>query len=124
MKSVFADSYYFFALVNRNDAAHSKVKILSSAHEITIVTSAFILIELCDGLCKPHHRIVASELIRSLQEDLHVLIIPPTLALFEQGIELYANRPDKDWSLTDCLSFVVMNRYGITEALTGDRHFQ
>ena len=41
-----------------------------------------------------------------------------------RGVALYAERPDKDWSLTDCISFVVMRTMDITEALTGDRHFE
>ena len=42
----------------------------------------------------------------------------------DAGLALYANRTDKDWSLTDCISFVVMNERGITDALTGDHHFE
>jgi len=45
-------------------------------------------------------------------------------ALFQDGVKLFAARPDKEWSLTDCMSFVVMTREGITEALTGDHHFE
>jgi len=37
---------------------------------------------------------------------------------------MYQRRPDKNWSLTDCISFVVMQDHGITEALTGDHHFE
>jgi predicted nucleic acid-binding protein len=44
--------------------------------------------------------------------------------LFAAGVELYGTRPDKEWSLTDCISFVVMKREGLTDALTGDRHFE
>jgi hypothetical protein len=41
-----------------------------------------------------------------------------------KGVQLYAQRPDKEWSLTDCISFVVMTQEGIFDALTGDRHFE
>lgn len=50
--------------------------------------------------------------------------MPPSRSLFDRGIELYNARDDKDWSLTDCISFVVMEEHGIKEALTGDRHFE
>ena len=50
--------------------------------------------------------------------------MPPTLELLEQGMDLYARRPDKEWSLTDCISFVVMSQNGLEEALTGDHHFE
>jgi uncharacterized protein len=45
-------------------------------------------------------------------------------ALFEHGCELFGNRPDKDWSLTDCISFAAMSRLGLVDALTGDKHFE
>jgi predicted nucleic acid-binding protein len=53
-----------------------------------------------------------------------VTIVPPSRQLFEQGIEFYGRRPDKAWSLTDCISFVVMDEQGIQDALTGDHHFE
>jgi predicted nucleic acid-binding protein len=53
-----------------------------------------------------------------------LVIVPPDTELFESGLELYEKRPDKDWSLTDCISFVVMKREGIVDALTGDHHFE
>jgi len=63
-------------------------------------------------------------LLELLQETTEVRIIPPSADLFERGVELYRQRSDKDWSLTDCISFVVMADEKITEALTGDRHFE
>ena len=44
--------------------------------------------------------------------------------MFERGLDLFVNRPDKEWSLTDCISFVVMREHGLTEALTADHHFE
>jgi hypothetical protein len=44
--------------------------------------------------------------------------------LIDSAVQLYRTRPDKDWSLTDCLSFVVMERRHLTEALTTDGHFE
>jgi uncharacterized protein len=53
-----------------------------------------------------------------------ITIIASQRELLAAGFSLYSQRPDKDWSLTDCISFVVMQREGITEALTGDHHFE
>jgi uncharacterized protein len=61
------------------------------------------------------------ELLRA-QPD--VEIVPSTSDLFRRGTELFAARPDKEWSLTDCISFVVMNERGINDALTNDHHFE
>jgi uncharacterized protein len=51
-------------------------------------------------------------------------IIPLDSRLLQRGLDLFANRPDKNWSLTDCISFVVMQNEGLTQALTGDGHFE
>ncbi len=58
-----------------------------------------------------------------MRQDSHTLVTPSSSELLEEGIALYLGRPDKDWSLTDCISFVVMEREGLREALTADRHF-
>lgn len=63
-------------------------------------------------------------LLKHLKSDPLIEIVPPTLALFDMGLALYADRPDKQWSLTDCISFVVMRQHGLSEALTGDHHFE
>ena len=51
-------------------------------------------------------------------------IVPATSRDFQRGLELFAARQDKRWSLTDCISFVVMQDCGLTEMLTADRHFE
>ena len=62
--------------------------------------------------------------LRDLGASPQVKIVPPDAALFDAGVQLYAGRADKDWPLTDCISFVVMTQERIVEALTGDRHFE
>lgn len=58
-----------------------------------------------------------------IMADKQTTIIPPDEKLWNRGMELYRSRPDKAWSLTDCLSFQIMWDHGITDALTGDHHF-
>jgi hypothetical protein len=53
-----------------------------------------------------------------------IRVVPASRPLLEEAIALYASRPDKDWPLTDCVSFVVMRDEGITQSLTGDQHFK
>jgi len=64
------------------------------------------------------------DLMDGLRSDPKTYVAPARTTLFNDGLQLYTTRQDKDWSLTDCISFVVMGEYGLTEALTGDRHFQ
>ena len=63
-------------------------------------------------------------MIARLRRDLEVLIVPPSLELFDSGLTLNRDRIDKSWSPTDSISFIAMTRYGLTEALTADHHFE
>ena len=124
MTRVFADTFYFLAMLNAKDAAHERAVEFSYSHEHTLLTTAWILTELADALASARHRSAFRRVIDGLKSDPDVLIVPPSLSVFEQGIELYNARGDKDWSLTDCISFVVMEQRGVKDALTGDRHFE
>ena len=64
------------------------------------------------------------DLYRHIQLSPAIRVVPASRPLFEEAIALYASRLDKNWSLTDCISFVVMRDEGITQALTGDHHFE
>lgn len=90
-----------------------------------VVTGRWVLTEVADGLARsPDGRGVFVRLVQDLGNHPGVRIVPYSDDLFTTGLDLYAHRPDKQWSLTDCVSFVVMDREGIAEALTGDHHFE
>ena len=80
--------------------------------------------ELADGLS--HHSIRAhtTELIHRVRNNRLLEIVPYGTSIYQDGYDLFAARPDKDWSLTDCISFAVMGQRGLTDALTGDHHFE
>jgi len=121
---VFADTFYFLALLSREDAAHSKARDVSEQLTNPIITTAWVLTEVADALAAPNLRHIFLRLMDTLKADPNATIVPPTQTLFDQGLKLYADRPDQGWTLTDCTSFVVMQQQGITQALTGDRHFE
>lgn len=123
MKVVFADAFYFIALLNEADTAHRRAADFTLSFVGTFVTTAWVLAELADAFAATRRRNVIVQLIRQLQAKPTVKIVEPTQDLFARGLELYDRRPDKDWSLTDCISFVVMADEGLTDALTGDHHF-
>ena len=124
MTPCFADAYYFFALLNAGDEAHAQAVAFNATQRQPLVTTAWILTEVADGLAATPSRALFGALRRRLKDDRRVTIIPPDTELFERGVALYEHRADKQWSLTDCISFVVMQDRGITEALTADRHFE
>jgi predicted nucleic acid-binding protein len=123
MMRVFADTFYFLALLNKHDEAHAKA--LEFAHLIDkLVTTEWVLTELADGLASSRHRKMFVQTRQELLADADALIIAFEKQLYDEGIQLYHQRADKQWSLTDCISFVVMKRESITDALTGDHHFE
>lgn len=129
MTAVFADTFYFLALLNSRDAAHSRALAFSRSHDTPLVTTAWVLCELADGLSRSASRSVFGRFLERMQSDSEVTIVGPRPDLFDAGIALYnarpdKPRPDKQWSLTDCISFGVMERCGLTEALTADHHFE
>lgn len=82
-----------------------------------------MLLELADAPCRPGQREEALALWNVVQTDPAFRLITATSELIERGRELYRGRPDKEWSLTDCVSFVVMQDEKLMEVLTADRHF-
>ncbi|HEX5472090.1 MAG TPA: PIN domain-containing protein [Lacipirellulaceae bacterium] len=124
MKQVFADTFYFLALLSQSDTAHERTRRITAGQPSTLVTTAWVLTELANSLAKRDTRAGFLTTFDALASNPSAVIIGHDDRLFEKGFELYRNRPDKDWSLTDCISFVVMNERQITEALTGDHHFE
>jgi len=124
MNTVFADTYYYLSLVNERDEAHSKAVAFMNSFRGASITTEWILTELGDALVQPHKRSGYLQLLESIRQDSLATVIEASHDLFARGVELFANRPDKEWSLTDCISFVVMEERGLHEALTGDHHFE
>ena len=124
MKSVFADSFYFIAYLSAGDKSHEAALDFTEHYRGKMVPTAWVLTELADAMAAPHARSQFADFLNGLRADSDVVIAPPTEELFDAGVELYRSRKDKEWSLTDCISFVVMQQEGITDALTGDHHFE
>ena len=120
---VFADTAYFIALLNGDDAAHQKALHYSRQFFREIIVTEFVLLELADAFSRPPDRsdyLMIDEFVRRVP---NYRIIPATSDLLQRARDLFAARPDKAWSLTDCASFTVMQDESLTEALTTDRHF-
>jgi hypothetical protein len=123
MKPLFADTYYFYALLNGADEAHQEVVAFAKRNVRPIVTTQWVLAELANGFAETALRQRTANFISILQKSADFRLVLTNREHWESGLRLYHDRPDKGWSLTDCISFVVMQREGLTTALTGDRHF-
>lgn len=120
---VFADTAYFLALLNPADQWHACAKDLSRCTPGPLLTTEFVLVEAGDALSQPINRVRFARLLELLRGQADVEIVPASSELFRHGCELHAGRADKEWSLTDCISFVVMKERAIEHALTSDHHF-
>jgi len=121
--TVFADAFFYLALINRRDAYHPRVAEYARTYRGEVLTTEWILTEVADALAASQARRQVRSMFEALSKDSATHIIPASPALFAQGLQLYDQRPDKAWSLTDCISFVVMKEAGLQDALTGDGHF-
>lgn len=108
MRAAFADTFYFLALLNRSDPAHRRAISASQAPDLTFVTTEFVLLELADALSKPPLREECESVRALIERTASFRVIPASTELLHRGLALYAERPDKEWQLTDCISFVVM----------------
>jgi len=124
---VFLDAAYAIALSVPKDSYHKRAVLLADeleASKTRLVTTRAVMLEIGNALSKQRYRHAAVELLRSLEADPNVTIVPLSENLYAQAFRLYRERPDKDWGLTDCISFIAMQGRKITEALTTDEHFQ
>ena len=124
MTPVFADTLYYLALFNRDDSWHAAAVRWSERHARPVVLTEFVLVEVGSAFSRGRARARFVELVRSVRSDSTTTVVAASSDLFERGLELFAERGDKDWSLTDCISFVVMRDRGITGPLTADHHFE
>jgi uncharacterized protein len=123
MSVVFADTSYYLALVNSNDRFHAAACRWTTDFAGTSVTTAWVIAEVANSMCHASNRPFFLSLLRDLRTDARVMVIPPTAELFNRGLDLYSRRLDKDWSLTDCISFLVMEDRRLRDAATLDHHF-
>lgn len=124
MNAIFADTSYYLALLNPADIDHGQAVRIGGALRNQIVTTDFVLTEVGNTLSRVPVRPAFVCFMADMRADPRTTIIPATRGLLDEGFNLFTQRPDKNWSLTDCVSFVVMEQHRLTEALTADHHFE
>jgi uncharacterized protein len=123
MNPVFGDTFYFLALLSPKDSAHAQALEFQTGRRL-LITTFWVLTEVADAFSAPKDRPAFLKLWDLLQNKDDVQIAAANEELFRRGVKLFRSRPDKNWSLTDCISFEVMRETHTLEALTDDHHFQ
>ena len=126
MPRYFVDTFYWVALSDARDQWHARVLAFSrSLSDYHLYTVDEVLAEYLTfySAARPHVRDDAVQTVRDILRDPHITVMPQSHASFLDALALYASRPDKEYSLVDCVSMRAMRREGLTEALTNDHHF-
>ena len=129
MSGYFGDASYWIALCDADDEFHQRATEYSALLELEhapIVTTQLVLNEVLNprsGTTRLQ-RLTSVQLVDRINQNPRISIEPQTSSQFEEAFEWMRNRLDKEWSITDCASFLIMQDHGITEALTTDRHFE
>ena len=127
MTAIFADTFYWIALADSADSAHRRVLMLTAEWATSrIVTTDEVLTEYLTFFAtapEPLRR-EAAEVVEDLLTSSIVRVVPQSRESFRAGLHLYQARPDKGYSLVDCISMQTMRREGLTDILTNDRHFE
>lgn len=124
---IFLDSAYAIALSSSRDMYHQRAMQLATRLRLEksrLITTRAILLEIGNALSKQRYRAAAVRLLIALETDPTVEVIPLTEHLYFRALEFYQSREDKEWGLTDGISFVAMTDQQVTEALTADAHFR
>jgi predicted nucleic acid-binding protein len=121
---IFADTGYFLALLNPRDQWHRAALSQSSRRGEIMVTTMWVLAEVGNSMRLGADRRRFTAFVQRLLDAPQMVAVPASDDWFQRGMALFEQRPDKEWSLTDCISFEVMRKRGITEALSADHHFE
>jgi predicted nucleic acid-binding protein len=127
VRTVLLDTSFIVALENKDDLHHTRAKALDSkllAEKSVLLFHWGILLEIADGYARISRRAKGLQLLAKFESEEGYRLSPITVPLFNESLDLYRRRNDKEWSLTDCISFALMKQEGVTEALTADAHFR
>jgi predicted nucleic acid-binding protein len=122
--TAFLDTFGLIAWINSRDAAHRLVKAYLDSYVGNLVTTEWVLLEFADAFAQSKTKPFAIEAIKRIHRLPMFNVVGFEPAVVQAGFDLYEDRADKDWSLTDCVSFEVMRQRGLSEALTADHHFE
>jgi predicted nucleic acid-binding protein len=126
MQAIFADTFYWIALLNPKDAWYPKIiEVSQDISDSPLVITDGVIDEIFAYYSKRGDflRNKVSELYKNILKDPNIQVVSYTAELRQKGTRLYEQRPDKGYSLTDCISMIVMKEMNISQVLTNDKHF-
>lgn len=119
-----ADAALFIAVLNRRDRFHAWAADYYRRTPDHLMVPLPVLVEVGNYFCESAFRPQVISFLHHVQQDARVDCIALDADLMQEAMDLYAGRADKEWGLTDCISFALMHKAGIEEAVTTDHHFE
>lgn len=121
----FVDTWFFVARIDRFDSHHRNARRLQAlAAGATLVTHDAVLTEVLAYFSNEGARLRGEAVAATRSALRNLEVLPADRPLFLAALDRYAARPDKGYSLVDCMSMALMERRGITHVLTNDHHFR
>lgn len=124
MNLIFVDTSFLIAFAVSDDEHHARAVAWRERITGRLLVTDYVLVEFMDALSYPHVRDLAADATTLMRKGPGVVVVQACERLFEDGFEYFTRHSDKHWSLTDCISFVVMKEHGVREALSSDHHFE
>jgi predicted nucleic acid-binding protein len=123
-RKVFVDTGYFLALLRKRDSLHEAAVKASGKYDGPFVTTDLVLVEIANALSLPAYRAFAVNFVEKIRSDQNTAVVSFGPEGMSKAFTFYKERPDKEWGLVDCFSFVTMKENRTRIVLTFDEHFR
>ena len=121
---ILVDSGFLLALAQPTDELHARAVDWAQHLSEPMLVTEYVLWETVNSLSRRADRLRAHRIMEMISADANYTFVPASPGLLAAGLRLHHDRPDKEWSLTDCVSFHLMRERSIARALAYDIHFE
>lgn len=122
---IFVDTGFFVALAKPTDNLHRRAILWANSLTEPCLVTEYVLWEIVNALSAPSNRAKAHLVLSHIEASpISYEMVAASRELLSAGVRLHRERPDKAWSLTDCISFHIMREREIFSALAFDQHFE
>lgn len=121
---MFVDTGFLFAISTPRDRLYARSMKWAAVLNGPMLTTEYVIWEMVNALSSPKDRRQSHALLESIQSSPRWTIVPASSSLYTSGLAMHRQHGDKEWSLTDCISFIVMRERAVQRALTHDHHFE
>ncbi|HLL90196.1 MAG TPA: PIN domain-containing protein [Tepidisphaeraceae bacterium] len=120
---ILVDTGYLVALFHPRDGLHPVARAWSAVLDEPLIVTEHVLVEVVNRFSQPTDRVRAERIAAVVRGDSAYVFLQSSSQLLDAALAMHRQHHDKEWSLTDCISFHVMRERAVPRALSHDRHF-